>query len=129
MLFSGKNIIVTGASGDLGAAITRRLISQGANVLAVASDEARLARLAAEATGPGNLETYVADVTDAEEVLGYATRAFALWGEVDGFVNNAGIQTPRASHRRISRRGLRPGHGRQHPRGVPRDEVRAAAHA
>jgi NAD(P)-dependent dehydrogenase (short-subunit alcohol dehydrogenase family) len=94
MLFSGKNIIVTGASGDLGVAITQRLISQGANVLAVASDDARLARLAAEVTGPGNLETYVADVTDAEEVLGYATRAFALWGEVDGLVNNAGIQTP-----------------------------------
>jgi NAD(P)-dependent dehydrogenase (short-subunit alcohol dehydrogenase family) len=94
MLFSGKNIIVTGATGNLGAAITQRLISQGANVLAVASDEARLARLAAEVTGPGNLETYVADVSDAEEVLGYATRAFALWGEVDGFVNNAGIQTP-----------------------------------
>jgi NAD(P)-dependent dehydrogenase (short-subunit alcohol dehydrogenase family) len=94
MLFSGKNIIVTGATGNLGAAITQRLISEGANVLAVASDEARLARLAAEVTGPGNLETYVADVSDAEEVLGYATRAFALWGEVDGFVNNAGIQTP-----------------------------------
>jgi NAD(P)-dependent dehydrogenase (short-subunit alcohol dehydrogenase family) len=93
MLFSGKNIIVTGASGDIGAAITQRLISQGANVLAVASDEARLARLAAKVTGPGNLETCVADVTDAEEVLGYATRAFVLWGEVDGFVNNAGIQT------------------------------------
>jgi NAD(P)-dependent dehydrogenase (short-subunit alcohol dehydrogenase family) len=27
-------------------------------------------------------------------VLGYATRAFALWGQIDGFVNNAGIQTP-----------------------------------
>jgi NAD(P)-dependent dehydrogenase (short-subunit alcohol dehydrogenase family) len=65
MLFSGKNIIVTGATGNLGAAITQRLISEGANVLAV-----------------------------AEEVLGYDTRAFALWGEVDGFVNNAGIQTP-----------------------------------
>jgi NAD(P)-dependent dehydrogenase (short-subunit alcohol dehydrogenase family) len=94
MLFSGKNTIVTGASGDLGAAITERLISQGANVLAVAFDEAGLARLAAEVTGPGNLETFVADVSDAEQVLGYATRAFALWGEVDGFVNNAGIQTP-----------------------------------
>jgi NAD(P)-dependent dehydrogenase (short-subunit alcohol dehydrogenase family) len=35
MLFSGRNIIVTGATGDLGAAITRRLIAQGANVLAV----------------------------------------------------------------------------------------------
>ena len=36
MLFSGKNIIVTGATGDLGTAITQRLIAQGANVLAVA---------------------------------------------------------------------------------------------
>jgi NAD(P)-dependent dehydrogenase (short-subunit alcohol dehydrogenase family) len=93
MPFTGKNIIVTGASGDLGAAITRRLISQGANVLAVAADEAGLARLAAEVTGPGALETLVADVSDAEQVLGYATQASALWGEVDGFVNNAGIQT------------------------------------
>ena len=28
MLFSGKNIIVTGATGDLGVAIVQRLISQ-----------------------------------------------------------------------------------------------------
>src|SRR5258708_5404857 len=92
MLFSGKNIIVTGATGDLGVAIVQRLISQGANVLAVAGhqSETRLATLA----GPGRLETSVADVSDAEQVLGYATRAFALWGQIDGFVNNAGIQTP-----------------------------------
>ena len=37
MSFKGKNIIVTGATGDLGTAITQRLISQGANVLAVGS--------------------------------------------------------------------------------------------
>jgi NAD(P)-dependent dehydrogenase (short-subunit alcohol dehydrogenase family) len=94
MLFSGKNIIVTGATGDLGTAITQRLIAQGANVLAVASDEAGLARLITEVSGPGALQTFVADVSDSEQVLGYATRAFELWGKVDGFVNNAGIQTP-----------------------------------
>jgi NAD(P)-dependent dehydrogenase (short-subunit alcohol dehydrogenase family) len=94
MLFSGKNIIVTGASGDLGTAITLRLITQGAHVLAVSSDAAGLSRLAAEVSGPGVLETFSADVSDAEQVLGYATRAFELWGQVDGFVNNAGIQTP-----------------------------------
>ena len=27
-------------------------------------------------------------------MLAYVTRAFALWGQIDGFVNNAGIQTP-----------------------------------
>jgi NAD(P)-dependent dehydrogenase (short-subunit alcohol dehydrogenase family) len=45
-------------------------------------------------SGPGALQTFVADVSDSEQVLGYATRAFELWGKVDGFVNNAGIQTP-----------------------------------
>src|ERR1700723_1817195 len=94
MLFSGKNIIVTGATGDLGAAITRRLIAQGANVLAVASDKDALARLITEVSGPGALQTFVADVSDSEQVLGYARRAFELWGVIDGFVNNAGIQTP-----------------------------------
>jgi NAD(P)-dependent dehydrogenase (short-subunit alcohol dehydrogenase family) len=94
MLFSGKNIIVTGATGDLGTAITQRLIAQGANVLAVASNEAGLARLITEVSGSGALQTFVADVSDSEKVLGYATRAFELWGKVDGFVNNAGIQTP-----------------------------------
>src|SRR6202035_2582878 len=93
MLFSGKNIIVTGATGDLGVAIVQRLISQGANVLAVAGHQNALSRLAAF-SGPGTLETSVADVSDAEQVLGYATRAFALWGQIDGLVNNAGIQTP-----------------------------------
>jgi 3alpha(or 20beta)-hydroxysteroid dehydrogenase len=51
MLFSGKNIIVAGASGDLGAPITNRLISQGGNVLAVASNDAGLSRLVAEVSG------------------------------------------------------------------------------
>src|SRR6266436_853873 len=94
MLFSGKNIIVTGATGDLGTAISQRLIAQGANVLAVASDEAGLARLITEVSGPGALQTFVADVSDSEQVRGYDTRAFELWEKVDGFVNNAGIQTP-----------------------------------
>ena len=78
MLFSGKNIIVTGATGDLGTAITQRLIAQGANVLAVAANEAGLARLITEVSGPGAFQTFIADVSDSEQVLGYATRAFEL---------------------------------------------------
>jgi NAD(P)-dependent dehydrogenase (short-subunit alcohol dehydrogenase family) len=46
MLFSGKNIIVTGATGDLGVAIVQRLISQGANLLAVAGHQSEISRLA-----------------------------------------------------------------------------------
>jgi NADP-dependent 3-hydroxy acid dehydrogenase YdfG/quinol monooxygenase YgiN len=90
--FSGKNIIVTGASGDLGFAIVQRLIAQGANVFAVAGSKPKLPILAA-ISGSGVLETFVADVSDAKQVLAYATRGFELWGQIDGFVNNAGIQT------------------------------------
>lgn len=73
--FSGKNIIVTGASGDLGDAIVRRLVAQGANVLAVATNKDALMSLkAACASGPGAVEIAVADVRDSEQVLAYATR-------------------------------------------------------
>src|SRR3984957_15366322 len=72
---------------------TKQLVTQGGHILAVDSNTAGLSRLAAEVSGPGVLETFIADVSDAEQVLGYATHAFELWGQVDGFVNNAGIQT------------------------------------
>lgn len=93
MRFDSKSMIVTGATGDLGRAVTQRLVTEGANVLIVASHEGRLAQLKAEVTGPGRVETCTADVSNAEQVKAYAERAFTLWGAVDGFVNNAGIQT------------------------------------
>ena len=68
MLFSGKNIIVTGATGDLGVAIVQRLISQGANVLAVAGHQSEISRLA-PFSGPGRLETSVADAPTPDRCL------------------------------------------------------------
>lgn len=93
MRFAQKNFIVTGASGDIGSAITKKLVAEGANVLAVAMDEAGLASLAEEATGSGTIETFAADVSNSDQVQAYAARAIELWGYIDGFVNNAGIQT------------------------------------
>lgn len=90
--FLGKNIIVTGANGDLGLAIVERMVREGANVLAVAGNSRKVSALQS-VSGTGVLETFVADVSDPKQVLAYATRAFDLWGEIDGFVNNAGIQT------------------------------------
>ena len=95
MSFSGKNIIVTGASGDLGTAIVQRLISQGANVFGVAASGAELPRLvAAGASGPGVLHAFVADVADAGQVRSYAARAVELLGQIDGFVNAPGVRVP-----------------------------------
>lgn len=54
-------------------------------------DDAELAVLTNEITGPGTLSTFVADVSVSEQVRAYAARAVELWGDVDGFVNNACI--------------------------------------
>ncbi|TPM22531.1 SDR family oxidoreductase [Mesorhizobium sp. B2-3-5] len=92
MRFTGKNIVITGASGDLGLAIAERLISEGANVLAVVEREEERTKLD-KISPQGVLESFVADVTNTEQVKAYAEKAFSLWGAIDGFVNNAGIQT------------------------------------
>jgi NAD(P)-dependent dehydrogenase (short-subunit alcohol dehydrogenase family) len=62
-------------------------------VLAVAGSDRGLSTLQS-VVGTGRLETFVADVSNAKQVLAYANRAVELWGEIDGFVNKAGIQTP-----------------------------------
>ncbi len=95
MDITGKHIIVTGAGGDIGAATTRRLVQDGAHVLAVDLDARRLKDLSEELSGgAGTIEAFDADVTDADAVAAYAKRAVELWGQVDGFFNNAGIQVP-----------------------------------
>jgi NAD(P)-dependent dehydrogenase (short-subunit alcohol dehydrogenase family) len=93
MLFQNKNFIVTGATGDLGRAIVSRLLAEGGRILAVSKNQKSLDALASGLSGPGTLETFSADVSDSVQVQAYAARARALWGEIDGFVNNAGIQT------------------------------------
>lgn len=115
---SGKSIVVTGASGDLGLAIVRRLVCEGENVLAVAGSAGKLPALPS-LSGTGILETVVADVSDAKQVLAYAKRAFELWGEIDGFLNNGGIQTAVRPIVDFPERGLRSRHGCQRSWPVP----------
>lgn len=85
-------VIVTGAGGDIGRAACVILAERGAHVVAVdrapeplAATVARVRELGGTATG------VVADVTDPDDVTGYARRAAEL-GPVTGFFNNAGIE-------------------------------------
>src|SRR5260221_7442319 len=85
---SGKACIVTGATSGIGAATARMLRTEGARVLLVARDEARL-REAAESLG-ADAATCAADVTApdaAEQIVAACDSAF---GRVDVLVNNAG---------------------------------------
>jgi 3-hydroxybutyrate dehydrogenase len=79
---AGRRALVTGAASGIGTALARRLVADGADVLAVDRDEAGLAALARDVTG---VEPVPCDLSDLAAVD-------ALPAEVDVLVNNAGLQ-------------------------------------
>lgn len=91
MPFADKVAIVTGAAGEVGAAVARALRDRGTAVLAVDADAEALTAVEREL---GGVETFVADPTRAEDVAGYVARACELWGGVDLFFNNVDVEGP-----------------------------------
>jgi NAD(P)-dependent dehydrogenase (short-subunit alcohol dehydrogenase family) len=95
MRFTGKKSVVTGAAGTIGRAVVERLLAEGAEVLLVDNDAERVAAVVS-ALGSPAATGFVADVTRAADVQAYAQRAASLYGSVDFFFNNAGIEGPNA---------------------------------
>ncbi|WGS49227.1 SDR family oxidoreductase [Paraburkholderia sp. D15] len=81
--FSGRSILVTGASSGIGRATVEALCASGAEVVAAARNVSELARLAEE-TGCEPLALDVSDEAAIDDV-------FATLGVFDGLVNCAGI--------------------------------------
>lgn len=87
----GKVAIVTGASSGFGREIARAYAREGANVVAVARREDRLAALAAESANyPGTIAGFVADLSDRGQTKQVVDFCHEVFGPVDILVNNAG---------------------------------------
>ncbi|MBK1735659.1 3-oxoacyl-ACP reductase [Halorhodospira abdelmalekii] len=88
----GKRALVTGGSGDLGAAICHHLARQGWEVLVHAHSRLARAEAVAERVRElGGRATSIAfDVTDEEAVRVQLEQAQARGGEIAAVVNNAG---------------------------------------
>ena len=98
MDLAGRTVMVTGASGGIGAPLCAALVAAGAQVLAVGRDEARLQHVA-QALPPGRVTCVAADVstpagrerllqaaraaqpTPSVLVLAHAQAAFGLFDE------------------------------------------------
>lgn len=89
---SRKRALVTGGSGDLGSAISRRLAADGLHVIVHANgNPARAEAVAAEIqSAGGSAEAIAFDVTDGE-ATGKAIEALLAVGPIQVVVNNAGI--------------------------------------
>ena len=81
-------VVITGASGGIGAALARLLGSRGARLVLAARRELELRAVAAQ-SGP-QVEVIVADVRRREDVRRVLDAALARFGQVDVWVNNAG---------------------------------------
>lgn len=86
----GKRAVITGGSGGIGMATARLFLDEGASVMLVDLDEAKL-RQATDQLG-GNVVYCKADVTQATEVEAYVKAAQEKLGGIDVFFNNAGIE-------------------------------------
>ncbi|CAG7629660.1 SDR family NAD(P)-dependent oxidoreductase [Actinacidiphila bryophytorum] len=80
-----RSVLVTGATGGLGAAVTRRLAAEGWTVHAAVRTQAGARQLAEL---PGDIRPVTLDVTDEASV---AAAAEQVGGPLDGLVNSAGL--------------------------------------
>jgi NAD(P)-dependent dehydrogenase (short-subunit alcohol dehydrogenase family) len=89
--FAGKCVVVTGASGGIGAGIVRRFAEAGANVaIHYRSDRAGADALAVS-LGDKAIAVH-ADITDQAQVDALMQAAADRFGRLDALVNNAALQ-------------------------------------
>ena len=97
--FSGKWILVTGASHGIGRAITEKIINAGANVFLIARSEADLRLLCTKAKQMGSSADYCAiDLRDREKLEQLCQKLRETLPRLDYFFCNAG----KSIHRKIN---------------------------
>ncbi|MGH3370795.1 MAG: SDR family oxidoreductase, partial [Nocardioidaceae bacterium] len=89
---AGKVVLITGASRGIGAAVARRLASDGATLALVGLEPDELAKVAADC-GP-EAGWWEADVTDTDSLRQAVDAVAERYGRIDVVVANAGIAAP-----------------------------------
>lgn len=90
--FDGKIALVTGAAAGIGRACMHRLAAEGATIIGVGRDSAKLG--AAVRNGAGEIVAMTCDVADPQAIDAMVADAIARFGAIHVLVNNAGIGNP-----------------------------------
>src|SRR5205085_10754684 len=88
----GLSVVITGASSGIGRETALKLAARGARLALTARREDALDEVARLCRERGaDCEVFPADVGNADEVNAVAREAVAALGQVDVWINNAGI--------------------------------------
>ncbi|WML45205.1 SDR family oxidoreductase [Neobacillus sp. PS3-40] len=96
----GKNIVITGASGGIGAEIAKICAGQGANLVLLARrlDKLQLLQKDLQQQYQVQVDIVQLDVSNTDMVKEVFTNIFETIGQVDILVNNAGFGVFREAH-------------------------------
>ncbi len=87
-----KVVVVTGASRGIGAAIVRNFAAEGARIVLVARNDARLRKVADSLNlDSERILVIQADITNRREMKKIISGARRKFGRIDIFINNAGV--------------------------------------
>ena len=92
-LYAGRTIVLTGATSGIGRAAARALFRNGAHLVVVGRDAAKLDGLRGELASireTGTVDTQLADLSLMADVRQLAERLNRRWGRIDVLINNAG---------------------------------------
>ena len=92
MRLNNKTAIVTGATGGIGAATSKRYLEEGANLVMVGRSEEKLLSLMKSLDNPSNALTCIADSKDESAISKCISRTYEQFGSVDIVVANAGTE-------------------------------------
>jgi|TARA_B100000214_G_C23937822_1_gene614043 short-subunit dehydrogenase len=89
--FSGKNVLITGASSGIGLAMAKDFANRGANLILTARSEDKLMQLAKDLSGKGiKTHVFIEDISLPNSAQKLFNQVNAAELEVDVLVNNAG---------------------------------------
>ncbi|WP_412063415.1 SDR family NAD(P)-dependent oxidoreductase [Rubrivirga sp. IMCC45206] len=86
-----KTLLITGSTDGIGLETARRLVADGHHVLLHGRNADKLARVEAELSALGTVESYSADLADFAEVEALADAVAERHDRLDVLINNAGV--------------------------------------
>jgi NAD(P)-dependent dehydrogenase (short-subunit alcohol dehydrogenase family) len=91
MKLKGKVTIITGASGGIGKATSKRLLDEGSKVVLVARSKDKLKKTVNELDNNNNILSITSDVTHESEVLNVIEQTLSTFDKIDILINCAAI--------------------------------------